>query len=477
MLLSIAWKNVWRNKLRSLVVIIAVMLGILAGSFTMGLINGVTQERTRSVIKQDVSHIQIHNKKYLENNEINYTLQNAQAIHTFVSDKIPEAKGISNRLRVNGMATDGSHNAGINLIGINPEDEKSVSEIHTALIDSFPKYLSEEHQNAAVIGEALAKKLYFDRYTLSDSALAKLKAAGFDNEIINKIKPLKNIVFRRKGNFNDTLEHILGKENFEKHEYFIRKYSLGFKNRIRLRIDFSRKDGTQTSAVFKVTGIFKINNTGFEQRNIFIKKEKLAELAGFKESDAHEIAVLLEQKEQAKAVAGKISEKFGKPKIRTWGEINPELKMLSEYMDIYNYMMLALILFALAFGIINTMLMAIMERTKELGMLAAVGMNRKRIFSMIMLETVFLTLTGAVAGMILNVLLMMRLEKTGIDLSKQIGEGFEAMGYSAVMYPKMEPHFYIGITLLVIFTALISSIYPALKALKLKPAEAVRADV
>ena len=70
-------------------------------------------------------------------------------------------------------------------------------------------------------------------------------------------------------------------------------------------------------------------------------------------------------------------------------------------MNYYLFIFLIIILLALGFGIVNTMLMAVLERVKELGMLMAIGMNRKRVFRMIMLETVFLGLTGAMVGTML----------------------------------------------------------------------------
>ena len=74
--------------------------------------------------------------------------------------------------------------------------------------------------------------------------------------------------------------------------------------------------------------------------------------------------------------------------------------MMNDYMIMYYFIFIGIVMFALAFGIINTMMMTILERTKELGMLMAIGMNRRRVFSMIMLETIFLTMVGAVAGML-----------------------------------------------------------------------------
>jgi len=105
----------------------------------------------------------------------------------------------------------------------------------------------------------------------------------------------------------------------------------------------------------------------------------------------------------------------------------------------------------------------------------AVGMRRRRVFIMIMLETIFLSLTGGLLGMIISVVTIRLTSIKGINFAAW-AEGFEAMGYSAHVYPSLYTSIYVGLTILVIITGLLSSIYPARKALKYKPAEAVRAD-
>ena len=161
--------------------------------------------------------------------------------------------------------------------------------------------------------------------------------------------------------------------------------------------------------------------------------------------------------------------------VSTWKELAPDAAMMNDYMIMYYFVFIGIVMLALAFGIINTMMMTIMERTKELGMLMAIGMNRKRVFSMIMMETIFLTLVGAVAGMLSGYLIVEALGKTGIHFSTW-GEGFEAIGFAAIVYPVIKPGFFIIITLIVIVTAIVSSLWPARKALKLVPVEALRTE-
>jgi ABC-type antimicrobial peptide transport system permease subunit len=154
--------------------------------------------------------------------------------------------------------------------------------------------------------------------------------------------------------------------------------------------------------------------------------------------------------------------------------MNPALSLYFTYTDFIAYIILGIFLLALSFGIINTMLMAVLERTRELGMLGAIGMSKGKIFNMIMLETVFLTLFGSIIGIILAVAFLLPTLQTGIDLSFFMKDYFEDYGFASMIYPVVNLKMFVQIFVLVILAGLLSAIYPARKALKLNPLEAIR---
>jgi ABC-type antimicrobial peptide transport system permease subunit len=161
--------------------------------------------------------------------------------------------------------------------------------------------------------------------------------------------------------------------------------------------------------------------------------------------------------------------------VLNWKKLAPDLALMTDMVQQFYLIFGIIILAALAFGILNTMLMVVLERTREIGMLTAIGMNKKKVFSMIMLESVFLSIIGGVTGMIISFLVIRLTSNTGINLSRY-AEGFAALGYSADVYPRISAGFFGIVAVFIIITGILSSIYPALKALKLNPVEAIRTE-
>jgi len=474
MIWSIAWKNVWRNRKRSLIVIASVMLGTTAGVFTTGLIIGWVDQRVKVVIHTEDSHLKLHNPAYLNNEEIGNTIPKINEISRYLEKK-PEVKAFSKRIKLMAMAATSRGNTALMLQGIDVEKEKQVSELYTQIIPNGGNFFENAGSYPIVISEKTAEQLRIKSFQLSGNQLDSLRKAEVSEEVIVKLKPVLNIRFNTKNLFKKSVEKYLSRKEVSKYGPAIIQVSEHFRLRSKIVFTFTDKKGELLNQSFRVCGIFHTSNSMFDQANAFVLQKDLALLAGLGPDEFHEIGILLNEDAETIPVQQAIKKHFPKVSVLNWMELAPDAGFIVKFMDVYNYIIMGFILFALAFGIINTMLMAVLERTKELGMLMAIGMNHKRVFSMIMLETVFLTMVGAVVGMLLGWLVIVITSHTGLDFSS-VGEGFEAMGWPAIVYPRITFNYFVGITLLIVVTGIISSIIPAKKALKLNPVEAIRTD-
>lgn len=474
MIWSIAWKNVWRNRKRSLIVIASVMLGMTAGIFTTGLIIGWVDQRVNVVIHTEDAHIKIHNPAYLNNEEIGNKIYQADAICNYL-DKKPEIKAYSKRIKLMTMAATSRGSTALILQGIDVAKEKQVSELYTQIIPNGGNYFEGTGSYPIVISEKTAEQLRIKSYQISNNQIDSLRDANVPEDVISKLQTILGIRYNTKNLFRKEVEKNLSKKEISKYAPAIIKASEHFRLRSKIVFTFTDKNGELVNQSFRVCGIFHTSNSIFDQLNAFVLQNELAQLAGLNPGEIHEIGILLNEDAATKSVQQDIKMHFPDVSVLNWLELAPDAGLITNYMDFYNYIIMGFILFALAFGIINTMLMAVLERTKELGMLMAIGMNRMRVFSMIMLETVFLTLVGAIIGMLLGWLLIEITKHTGLDFSA-VGEGFEAMGWPAIVYPRITFDYFVGTTLLVIGTGILASIVPARKALKLNPVDAIRTD-
>lgn len=401
-LIKIAWRNVWRNKLRSSMVILSIVLGIWAGLFLMAMTLGLNEQRMSGAVDTYLSHLQIHNPKFKEDNNIKFVIEDKEQVVKALQEE-KQVKAYAERAIVTGMINNAKGSRGVQLLGIDSEEEKQLTTISTLLVDGT--YFTKFKKNPAVIGKKLADRL--------------------------------NLKIKSK-----------------------------------IVVSFQDMNGELTSELFRVEGIFKTNNSMFDEGTVFVKIKDLDKVASL-HGQIHEIAVLGNSIKDTDKLKAYLASKIKKSKVETWAEISPELGYAQEMMGSFIFIFMGIVLMALAFSIINTMLMAVLERKKELGMLMAVGMNKKRLFSMISIETVFIVLIATPIGMTLALLTINYFSIHGIDLSA-VASGLESLGIGSRIYTYLPQDKYIQITIMTLIVAFVASIFPARRALKLQPAEAIR---
>ncbi len=247
---------------------------------------------------------------------------------------------------------------------------------------------------------------------------------------------------------------------------------LGLELRSRMVLSFQDISGDLTAGAFRVAGIFDSFDSRFDENFVVVNKADLNRILGG-ENLTHNIRIDTDDLMTAGVLAEQLQNSYPDLEVKSWREIAPDLRYVFDMQDLSLYMVMIIIIIGLIFSIINTMLMAVMERTRELGMLRAIGMNKSRTFSMVMLETVFLTLVGSPIGLLLGWLTITYFGNSGIDLSA-FSEGLEGWGFTTMIYPSLALKYYLNIVLFVAVAALISALYPAWRALQLRPVEAIR---
>lgn len=475
MLPIISWKNVWRNKTRSLVVIIAMMIGVFSGTFIIALATGVVDSRSQSIVNEQTAHIQIHHPKYPDYQEINYIIPNAfQKLDSIKALPYVESACLKYKSMV--MSKTANEPGGMFLSAIDPSLDTTVFQIHKTLTDGESSYFGEDISRPIVISQKLAKKHKLEYYEIDSADVQHLEMSTLPDSVKAKVIALKGEKFKKKKNFSEKLKVILTEKEYFLYKNKIQRICAKYTVRKKINITTISYDSINKTSMYRVAGYYKTNDAMFDEMNGFVLYDDFQKHANLPENSAHEIDILVKDKLMLDSTKLKLEAMFPNLKVETYREIRPDVAMNEAMMSVYTLIIMVIILFALSFGIINTMLMAVLERTKEIGMLKAIGMNRKRVFFMIMYETIYLGLVGGVVGMVVGYFSITSLGKNGIHLS-MFQEGFEAMGYSSILYPKLEPIFFFQVTFLVVLTGVLSAIIPARKALRLNPADAIRSDV
>jgi ABC-type lipoprotein release transport system permease subunit len=245
------------------------------------------------------------------------------------------------------------------------------------------------------------------------------------------------------------------------------KYKVKLKSKVVLTIQ--DVEGEIIAGAFRVVGIYKTDNGMFDEMNIYVNQEDLRRMMKIEEG-LHEIAVLLNDHDLAEPIATRYQEKYTELEVKPWLDLATGMRMMVDMVGVYIYYIVGIILVALLFSILNTMLMAVLERVREIGMLMAVGMTKGKVFIMIMLETVMLTMIGGPLGLLISWAFVTYFGTNGIDL----GGAYTEVGFASIIYPYLDNKSYLEVTYMVVIMAVLAAIYPAIKALSLKPVEAIR---
>ena len=406
-LLKLGWRNIWRSKLRSLVVIFSIIIGVWGGLLILGIMYGLNNQRMDIAINGYIGNVQIHNENFLDDYAIKHVINNIDKYENFLS-KDSRVKAYSKRIVLSGMLSNSNGSSGIQVLGVNPSSEKNVTKIYSKLIEG--EYFKSKKNNTILVGKKIADKLNL-----------KLKS--------------------------------------------------------KVVITFQDEKNNLVSLLFRVEGIFRSGNSMFDESNVYVKnqsiRDNLVNFIGF-----HEMPIVIYENietdsslDLTDALKKDLKKIDNTNIIQSWDDIAVELAYANKMISAFLYFFMLIVISGLSFGIINTMLMAVLERKRELGMLMCIGMTRLKIFLMISIETLFLALIALPFGLIFSYFMINYFSVNGIDLSI-VAAGLENFGIGTMLYLKLPINYYYEIGLMIIVITIISSVFPSIRALKINPVEA-----
>lgn len=212
-----------------------------------------------------------------------------------------------------------------------------------------------------------------------------------------------------------------------------------------------------------------------EKGYVFVTRRSAAEMLDMQELIS-EVSIMLPEHTQAEEVRSRLVNRLpGQDySIRTWKEALPLLEIYIKIYDGFILIWFVIVFIAMGFGVVNTTLMAVFERMREFGLLKSLGMRPGRIIRMILTESFYILSIGMIAGTGLGITTSLAVAQTGIDISA-LAQGAEFANISRVIIPTLRFDDVCMANAVVLVLGLAVSLYPAVKAARFSPVEALTA--
>jgi ABC-type lipoprotein release transport system permease subunit len=397
----LAWRNLWRNHRRTLVMLMAISVGVWAMIFMTALMRGMVDQMVEDGIDALPGQVQVHHPVYRDDPNIENSMPDphGQLMAALQSDAV---KGWTRRVRVPAMISSERDSRGVTLLGVDPAGEIALGFDPDSIVEG--RFLESEEDTGLVIGKRLLERLETDL-----GKRVVIMSQDPDNNIADR-------GFRIVGVYRAKLAS--------------------------LEEAFAYAGISATQKLLKLDGqISEIAVTGADYRQIDRLQQTISAAAG----------------------AGL--------EVLPWPELDTYLGMMLKVMDGFVLVWIVVIFMALSFGLVNTLMMAVFERIREIGLMQALGMKPSAIIYQILLESLILIVLGLLLGTALAVASVLPLQD-GIDVSV-VSEGMEMMGASSVLYPSLTWNDVALANGVVIVLGILTSLLPAWRASQYKPVEAI----
>jgi ABC-type lipoprotein release transport system permease subunit len=401
-ILKIAFRNIFRQKRRTVFTSITILIGFSLAAFSIGWADGSYNNIINMFTRNWLGHIQIHYDDYLDNPSLYKTIENYKQI----GKKLENIKGVevwTPRVFSGGLASAGNKSSGVQIIGIEPNMENNTTKFSKKIIKG--NFFSSNGSKEILLGKGAAKAL---NIKLSDQVVLISQAA----------------------------------------------------------------DGSIANDLFKFVGIVNTDNDLYDRSSLYLTLKDAQEFLVL-EGKIHEIAIVTKKLNNVRNIAKIISKEITNKDldVAPWQIFAKSFYRAMKADKGGMWISLFVITLVVAVGVLNTVLMSVLERTREFGVLKAIGTRPKQIIKLILYEINIITLISIVFGSIIALLANYYLSIHGIHLSQSFTYG--GMKFSEMLTEINARSFYIP-AITVFFTASFVGIFPAIKAAKTNPVKSLR---
>lgn len=465
--IKLAWRNLLRNRKRSIVTALGITLGIGFCITTLAIMDGLSHDLVTGTTAGQVGYLQIHQQDYLAKRQLQQTISHDTELLNVLRAR-KDISAVAARLYSFGYLSKNDKSVGVSLFGVEPQHERLVTTLAQQMVSG--EFLSKPTP------WPLSRPLTDAQLRLDEQLTAQAVAAAFaeldglssntsstqqhTNQLIDTLAPLPDVP--PKVILGVKLARNL-QANIGDVVTLLYETSMGAQQSLQLEVAGTSRQGTDL--IDRTRIIFHLNDL-----------QKLLQLP----KQSHEIAIktydLTTVARTQNALTPVIAEHKQPLTVQTWSQLRPDILALIQSNQALMGTLVFIIFLIAGVGVMNAMLVSVMERKKELCLLKALGLKGSNVVWVVTIETLLLTLIASMAGLIMGITLGSYLQQYGWDIS-QFGEfSLAGVGMTTALKAKLTLDNLFTPVFVMFIIALLAALYPALSAAKLIPAQGMRSS-
>lgn len=408
--LRLCWKNIWRNKRRTLITVNAIGIGVMALVWVRNYYDTFHEQAVGNAVRYSNGHLLVTHRNFDPKKPPRDLIKNPGPIYKWLMRQ-SSVTGVSPQIMVQGLLSTSQGANNIWFKGVEPKLEAKTTGYASSMVAG--RFFGTKHiDNPIVLGTELATEL--------------------DAVVGSKVVALTQGV-----------------------------------------------DGSIGNELFNVVGIFKTDSK-YDGHLAFIHNEDARKLLSVSPGAIHQISVILKDSQAIGDIQKRFNKKFRSTEAQmlSWEEVQKNLMAMIELNRSANVVLMIIIVLISGLGIANSILMSLLERKREFGVMMAVGTQRKEVMQMVAMETILLGVVGVTLGNIMGVGLTLYFNQYGFDLSWFTDHALVVNGalIQTISYPEVRLHNSVTVTSVILLLSVVVAFFPVKHISKLNLVKALRSN-